>query len=265
MSLYAGCDVGSTTGKVVLINEAEEILGWSIVRSARGPQATANHAFTQALEMAKLPADAAVDYMVSTGYGRNGISGAQEDISEISCHARGAFHVNPAVQTIVDIGGQDCKVISVNKKGRVVDFQMNDKCSAGTGRFFEVMTRVLDCSFEELASAALKSTHPRQISKQCSVFAESEVISLVNANVPLEDISAGIHESIARRIHGMIFKVGLVPEVALTGGCACNPALVKTLERILNVTLAPLAVNPQIMGALGAALFAKEHALESAS
>ena len=262
MTVYAGLDVGSTTGKVVLIDENDKILGWSVVRSARGPQATAEHAFADALSMAGLPADTKPARTVSTGYGRTNVTGADEDISEISCHARGAFHVNPAVQTIVDIGGQDCKVISVNKKGRVVDFQMNDKCSAGTGRFFEVMTRVLDCSFEELASSALRSTNPRQISKQCSVFAESEVISLVNNNVPLEDISAGIHESIARRIHGMIFKVGMIPEVALTGGCAQNPALVATLEKILKVKLAELPVNPQIMGALGAALFAKEHAQE---
>ena len=151
-------------------------------------------------------------------------------------------------------------MISVNKKGRVVDFQMNDKCSAGTGRFFEVMTRGLDCSFEELASKALKSTNPRQISKQCSVFAESEVISLVNNNVPLCDISAGIHDSIARRILGMVFKIGLEPEVGLTGGCAQNPALVAALEKLLKVKLAKFDVNPQIMGTLGAALYAKEHA-----
>ena len=214
----------------------------------------------KAKEMAGIAEEEKPAYMVATGYGRLNVVEVDEDISEISCHARGAVHVNPAVQTIVDIGGQDCKVISVNKKGRVVDFQMNDKCSAGTGRFFEVMTRVLDCSFEELASEALKSTNPRQISKQCSVFAESEVISLVNNNVPLCDISAGIHDSIARRILGMIFKIGLEPEVGLTGGCAQNPALVAALEKLLKVKLAKFDVNPQIMGALGAALYAKEHA-----
>ena len=214
----------------------------------------------KAKEMAGIAEEEKPVYMVATGYGRLNVVGVDEDISEISCHARGAVHVNPAVQTIVDIGGQDCKVISVNKKGRVVDFQMNDKCSAGTGRFFEVMTRVLDCSFEELSAEALKSTNPRQISKQCSVFAESEVISLVNNNVPLCDISAGIHDSIARRILGMIFKIGLEPEVGLTGGCAQNPALVAALEKLLKVKLAKFDVNPQIMGALGAALYAKEHA-----
>lgn len=260
MTIYAGLDVGSTTGKVVLLNEKAGILGWSVVKSSHGPQATADAAMKKAKEMAGIADEEKPVYMVATGYGRLNVVGVDEDISEISCHARGAVHVNPAVQTIVDIGGQDCKVISVNKKGRVVDFQMNDKCSAGTGRFFEVMTRVLDCSFEELSAEALKSTNPRQISKQCSVFAESEVISLVNNNVPLCDISAGIHDSIARRILGMIFKIGLEPEVGLTGGCAQNPALVAALEKLLKVKLAKFDVNPQIMGALGAALYAKEHA-----
>lgn len=259
MKFYAGLDVGSTTGKAVLIDTEGRILGQSIIRSLRGPQATAEKALKLALEDAELPVDSHPEYLVSTGYGRLHVKGVDEDISEISCHARGAFSINPAIRTLVDIGGQDCKVISLTRTGRVADFQMNDKCSAGTGRFFEVMTRVLDCSFQELSAAALKSSSPRQISKQCSVFAESEVISLVNNNVPFEDISAGIHEAIGRRILGMIFKIGLEPDVGLTGGCAQNQALVTVLERLLNVKLAPLSVHPQIMGALGAALYAKEH------
>ena len=158
MPIFAGCDIGSTTGKIVLMDENKTILGSSIVRSAHGPQATADHAMELALADAKLPKDIKIDYLVSTGYGRTNIKGMNEDISEISCHARGVHHFNSAVRTVIDIGGQDCKVISLSKSGRVQDFQMNDKCSAGTGRFFEVMTRVLDCSFEELANAALKST-----------------------------------------------------------------------------------------------------------
>ncbi len=259
MAIFAGCDIGSTTGKVVLIDENKNILGTSIVRSARSPQATADHAMKIALEAANLPADTHFDYLVSTGYGRTHIEGKDEDISEISCHAKGVYHFNPDVKTVIDIGGQDCKIISLNRSGRVVDFQMNDKCSAGTGRFFEVMTRVLDCSFEDLAAAALKSTHPCQISKQCSVFAESEVISLVSNNVPFEDISAGIHESIARRINGMVIKVGLEPEVVLTGGCARNAALVKTLETIFGRCLVQLPEDPQLMGAVGAAVYALEN------
>lgn len=136
---------------------------------------------------------------------------------------------------------------------------MNDKCSAGTGRFFEVMSRVLDIDLTHLAEEALKSKKPCSISKQCSVFAESEVISLVNNSVPLPDIAAGIHESIARRIHGMAFKVGVEEDVALTGGCSSNKALRKALEKRLHLPLAELTMDPQLMGALGAALFAKEH------
>ncbi len=258
--IYAGCDIGSTTGKVVLIDDNETILGSSVVRSSHGPQATADRAMQAALEKAGLGSDTPIAYLVSTGYGRTNIKGMNEDISEISCHARGVHHFNPDVRTVIDIGGQDCKVISVSKSGRILDFQMNDKCSAGTGRFLEVMTRVLDCDFDELAQAALKSTHPCMISKQCSVFAESEVISLINNNVPFEDICAGIHDSIARRIHGMVMKVGLEPQVTLTGGCARNAALIKALEGLFKMPLTTLPEDPQIMGAIGAALFAKENA-----
>lgn len=259
MPIFAGCDIGSTTGKVVLIDESKTILGSSIVRSSHGPQATADRAMELALDAAKLPKDIKIDYLVSTGYGRTNVKGMNEDISEISCHARGVHHFNNSVRTVIDIGGQDCKVISLGKSGRVVDFQMNDKCSAGTGRFFEVMTRVLDSTFDQLAQAALKSKHPCQISKQCSVFAESEVISLVNNNVPFEDISAGIHDSIARRINGMVMKVGLVPDLVLTGGCAGNIALIKALESIFGCSMVKLPENPQLMGAIGAAIYALEN------
>ena len=197
--------------------------------------------------------------VVTTGYGRSNLPGYTDEVSEISCHAKGASHLCPSVRTIIDIGGQDCKVISVGPQGKVLDFQMNDKCSAGTGRFFEVISRVLDIDLTHLAEEALKSKKPCSISKQCSVFAESEVISLVNNSVPLPDIAAGIHESIARRIHGMAFKVGVEEDVALTGGCSSNKALRKALEKRLHLPLAELTMDPQLMGALGAALFAKEH------
>lgn len=251
----AGVDLGSTTGKVIIMDENKKIVGWSIVRSAKGPQKTAEAAGTEALQMAGID-KSQLQYIIGTGYGRNGVSFINDDISEITCHARGASYLQPAVQTIIDIGGQDCKVISLDSTGKVIDFSMNDKCAAGTGRFFEAMARVLDCTLEELADYGLLSDTPCSISKQCSVFAESEVISLVNDNVPLSDISAGIHDSIARRIHSMAYKMGIVSAVALTGGCAQNKALVKSLEKRLKIKLADLGENPQITGALGAALFA---------
>lgn len=260
---YIGCDLGSTTGKVVILDEDKNILAQSIVRSSRGPQRTMEHALETAL--AALPADLQESIRsdsryVATGYGRSNVEGMADEVSEISCHAKGACFLHPQTRTIIDIGGQDCKVISVDEGGRVLEFQMNDKCSAGTGRFFEVMARVLDVSLEEMAEEALKSSNPRQISKQCSVFAESEVISLVNSNVLLPDIAAGIHESIARRIHGMAFKVGIEEDVTLTGGCAQNPALRKALEKRLHLPLSVLPQNPQLAGAIGAALYAWEQA-----
>lgn len=259
MSIYAGLDLGSTTGKVVLIDDTKKILGWSIVPSLGGPEKTAARARTEAFLKAGLPQDTPIAYLTATGYGRNSFQQKNEEISEISCHALGAHEIAPTVRTIVDIGGQDCKVISVNSRGRVVDFQMNDRCSAGTGRFFEVIARVLGITLTELSENALKSSNPCPISKQCSVFAESEVISLVNQNVPLPDICAGVTESIARRIKGMVYKVGLEEDLALTGGCAQNKALAQALERHLGVKLAALSQNPQIMGAFGAAIFALEH------
>ena len=241
--IFVGCDLGSTTGKIVVLDENLSVLGSSIVRSSHGPIKTFEKAVEKTAESMGISAEELLTKfknegrVVTTGYGRS----------------------NPSVRTIIDIGGQDCKVISVGPQGKVLDFQMNDKCSAGTGRFFEVMSRVLDIDLTHLAEEALKSKKPCSISKQCSVFAESEVISLVNNSVPLPDIAAGIHESIARRIHGMAFKVGVEEDVALTGGCSSNKALRKALEKRLHLPLAELTMDPQLMGALGAALFAKEH------
>ncbi len=268
--IFVGCDLGSTTGKVVVLNDDLQVLASSIVRSSHGPVKTFERAAGEAAAAMGTTFDDLVDRiahdgrLVTTGYGRSNLPGYRDEVSEISCHARGVTHLNPSVRTIIDIGGQDCKVIAVDENGRVLDFQMNDKCSAGTGRFFEVMSRVLDIGLTELADEALKSVRPCSISKQCSVFAESEVISLVNNNVPLPDIAAGIHESIARRIHGMVFKVGVEEDVALTGGCSSNKALRRALEKRLRLKLADLPMDPQLMGAYGAALFAKEHFEEEA-
>ncbi len=263
MPFYAGLDLGSTTGKYVLIDENRKLIAWSVVPSQGGPDATAERAKAAALSMAGLPADTKPVYLIATGYGRNNFGDKDEEISEISCHALGAHGLVPTAKTIVDIGGQDCKVILLNNNGRVVSFEMNDRCSAGTGRFFEVIIRVLGLSFDEFSEYALQSTKPCTISKQCSVFAESEVISLVNARVPLSDICAGVTDSIARRLRGMVLKVGMEEDVVLTGGCAQNKSLVAALEKHLRVKLMPLPQHPQIIGALGAAIFAAEHSAAS--
>lgn len=259
--IISGCDLGSATGKAVIMND-DAIISWAVVPATRKPEMTAQLVMEEAIRRAGLSAIADLDYIVGTGYGRMGVPFINENISEITCHAYGAHWLLPAVRTVVDIGGQDCKVISLSASGKVIDFGMNDKCAAGTGRFFESMTRALDCSLEELADFSLQSNSPAAITKQCSVFAESEVVTLINNGVNIVDIAAGIHESIARRIHSMVYRIGINPDVVLTGGCANNEGLIKSLEARLGVSISRLPQNPQIVGAIGAALFAREKAVQ---
>lgn len=253
--LVCGCDVGSTTGKALLLRNGE-VIGYSIIPCTTHPEKTANMAIELALEKADIKGKEKIAYIVGTGYGRVNISLADENVSEITCHGRGAYHLNSRDRTIIDIGGQDCKVIKLNDQGQVVDFVMNDKCAAGTGRFYEAMARVLELSLDELAALSLRSTHPAQISSQCSVFAESEVITLLNEGVALADIAAGINESIAGRLASLVRKAGLEEEVSVSGGCAKNQGLIIALEKKLKVAVKPLSMDPQIIGALGAALIA---------
>lgn len=253
---FCGCDLGSATGKAVIIDE-ERIISWAVIRSTRSPELTATEVLNEALEKAGLKREN-INHIIGTGYGREGVSYIQKNISEISCHAKGAFSLDPSVRTIIDIGGQDSKVIALNDKGKVTDFQMNDKCAAGTGRFFEAMCRVLDCSLEELSAFAANADKPCIISKQCGIFAESEVISLLNKGENISNISAGLHDSVARRVLSLANRIGVEPSVTMTGGCANNDALVRQLENVLGLKVSRLSENPQIMGALGAALYAKE-------
>lgn len=253
---FCGCDLGSATGKAVIINE-EGIVSWAVIGATRSPELTATEVLNEALEKAGLK-EADISLIIGTGYGREGVSYIQKNMSEISCHAKGAFSLDPSVRTIIDIGGQDSKVISLNDTGKVSDFQMNDKCAAGTGRFFENMCRVLNCSLDELSAFAMKAEKPCVISKQCGIFAESEVISLLNKGEDISNISAGLHNSVARRILSLANRIGIEETVTVTGGCARNDALVRSLEDVLQLKVTRLPVNPQIIGALGAALYAKE-------
>jgi len=255
--IVGGCDIGSTTGKAVILKDGQ-IVAYSIVSSTTKPEVTAKMAMEEAMGKIGLTSMDEMDYIVGTGYGRLKVPFAKENISEISCHARGANWLSPSVRTVVDIGGQDCKVMSIDEKGKVLEFVMNDRCAAGTGRFFEAMARVLQVDLEGLSKLALEGTNPAVISSQCSVFAESEVVTLVNEGKNLADISAGLHYSIASRLSSMVRKVGLVPDVALTGGCAKNEGLAKALESKLGVKVVHLPQDPQIAGALGAALIAAE-------
>lgn len=255
--LVGGCDVGSATGKAVVMKDGE-IISYVIIPSTTKPEVTARMAMDEAMEKAGLSLIEDLDYIVGTGYGRLKVPFANENISEITCHARGAYWMSPTVRTVVDIGGQDCKVMSIDDKGKVLEFVMNDRCAAGTGRFFEAMARALDCGLEGLSELSLQAKRPATITSQCSVFAESEVITLVNEGVELADIAAGLHNSIAGRLNAMVRKVGLVEDVALTGGCAKNEGLAKALEGKLGVSVRKLPQDPQIAGAVGAALIARE-------
>jgi predicted CoA-substrate-specific enzyme activase len=203
-----------------------------------------------------------LQYILGTGYGRRGASFINEDMSEITCHARGAFWWQPEARTVVDVGGQDCKIISLDDDGRVLNFVMNDKCAAGTGKFFEVMARSFDCSLDEFAQLSLQSDTPANITKQCSVFAESEVITLINDGVDQADIAAGLVDSIVRRLIAMIHRVGLAPKLVISGGCAKNEALVRGMERAMKLEILRLP-SPQLAGALGAALFARDRVLKA--
>ena len=186
----------------------------------------------------------------------------EENVSEITCHGLGAFHLDPSDRTLIDIGGQDCKVIKISPKGKVIDFAMNDKCAAGTGRFFEAMARVLEISLHDLSELSLQSRNPAQITSQCSVFAESEVITLLNEGAEIEDIAAGINEAIAARLASMVRKVGLEESVTVSGGCAKNRGLIAALEKKLGVQVKAMHMDPQVIGALGAALIAGRRVAE---
>jgi len=255
--IVGGCDIGSTTGKAVILKDGH-IVSYSIIASTTKPELTAKAAMDEAMGKVGLASMEELEYIVGTGYGRLKVPFAKENISEITCHSRGANWLCPTVRTVVDIGGQDCKVMSIDEKGKVLEFVMNDRCAAGTGRFFEAMARALQVDLEGLSKLALQGKNPAVISSQCSVFAESEVVTLVNEGRDIADISAGIHNSVASRLNSMVRKVGLVADVALTGGCAKNEGLAKALEAKLGVKVVKLPEDPQIVGALGAAIIAAE-------
>lgn len=252
---FLGVDIGSLTVKVVLIGSDASILGRAVVPAGYGGQEAAARLVQQVLEGA--PPGDRVAYTVVTGYGRVRYAAADEELSEISCHARGAYHLCPAARTVIDMGGQDSKVIRIDAAGRVHDFAMNDKCAAGTGRFLEVMAGALGVPVAELGDLALQSRGALSISSTCTVFAESEAISHMARGARREDVAAGLHQAIASRVLGLAARVGVEPAVMLTGGVALNAGLVAALEK-LGACRLTVPLDPQVVGALGAALFARQ-------
>jgi predicted CoA-substrate-specific enzyme activase len=255
--IVGGLDIGSATGKAVVVKDGN-VVGTSLLLATTSPGKTADRVMHEAVRQAGLSSIDHLDNIVCTGYGRLNIPFAEENISEISCHAKGAHWLAPSIRTVIDIGGQDCKVISISEKGKVLDFKMNDRCAAGTGRFFEAMARALCCGLEGISAMDNQGEEPCIISNQCSVFAESEVVTLVNEGIDLKSIIAGINLSVASRLTSMARRVGVVDDVTLTGGCSKNGGLARALERKLDIEVKKLPQDPQLVGALGAAIFAAE-------
>lgn len=256
--LFAGIDIGSTSVNTVFLDENENVAAYDISPTGANSRTAGQKSLDATLEKAGVSMDA-LSFIVATGYGRISAPFANKQITEITCHGRGAHRLFPGTKTIIDIGGQDSKVIRLDGDGKVEDFAMNDKCAAGTGRFLEVMARALEVPLDSLGAFSKTSTQEIAISSMCTVFAESEVISLVADGRPREDIVNGIHNAICNRISGMVDRMGIVPEVTITGGVAKNSAIVRELNRMLAISL-NVPEEPQIAGALGAALFAKDFA-----
>ena len=254
--LFAGIDIGSLSTDAVLLDRDGEIAGSAIVATGASTRKACEEAFARALAEAGV-APSAVVFTVSTGYGREMAASADLSVTEITCHARGARLLFPEARTVLDIGGQDSKIIRLTPDGRVGDFAMNDKCAAGTGRFLEVMARTLEMDLEEMGPRSLLSRKTVPVSSMCTVFAESEVISLIASGTPPEDIARGIHLAIADRIAALAERVGMIAPAVMTGGVAKNPGARSALEGKFGF---PLLVpeDPQLAGALGAALIARE-------
>lgn len=251
----AGVDIGSLTAKAVVL-EGTEMLGNSLVLTGHNSRLAGREALEKALEDAGLE-EASLDLMIATGYGRHAADFAGEKVTEITCHARGAHFARPEARTVIDLGGQDSKAIAVDENGKVRDFVMNDKCSAGTGRFLEVMAAALGIELDDLGRISLESESPASISSTCTVFAESEVVSRVAEGVSTVDIVAGIHQAIASRIYAMTVRIPVEERVIMTGGVARNQGVVSALEKKFKTEII-VPEMPQHMGALGAALIAVE-------
>lgn len=253
--MFLGIDIGSSSSKVAIIDEKKQLAAVTVINLGTGTSAH-EEAIKAAMKQADITAED-ISYTVVTGYGRVNYENADKQITEITCHAKGVNYLTREAKTIVDIGGQDAKVIKLNEEGQVANFVMNEKCAAGTGRFLEVMARVLGCGLADLSDLADCSTVEVSISNVCTVFAESEVISRLSAGEKIEDVARGAHVAIAKRVAGMCNRVGYAPKVVMTGGVALNSNMVDALSKELEC-LIEVVPHCQAAGAIGAAVFAYE-------
>jgi predicted CoA-substrate-specific enzyme activase len=255
--LTLGIDIGSASSKAVLLDHGKTVLAQSVVEAGAGTSGR-GRVIGELFEKAQITwADIALT--IATGYGRASVKEADRQISEISCHARGIVFLCPNARTVIDIGGQDAKSISLDQRGDIKSFFMNDKCAAGTGRFLENMSRVLEIGMGDMEKCHFRSAHPAHVSSTCAVFAESEIISLLSDGIGRDDIVAGVHASIAVRACALASRAGVVNDVVMCGGVARDGGVVDAISKQLGrkVYVAP---NPQLTGALGAAVLAYEYA-----
>ncbi len=251
--ITAGIDVGSISAKAAVI-KAGVLLGTRVILTGYHAGRAGKEVFERLLTQLEInPND--IKQRVATGYGRNSVNFADKTVTEITCHAAGAHFLNPEIRSVIDIGGQDSKAIVMDGTGRVLDFAMNDKCAAGTGRFLEVMARALEVDLDGFGDLSLQAEHPASISSLCTVFAESEVISLIARGEKRRNIIAGIHESVASRVMAMAHRIGVKNPVMMTGGVARNIGVVKAIENKIGGHVV-VSTKAQVTGAIGAALIA---------
>jgi len=254
--VFAGIDIGSLTAKALIL-EDKEILGFNVIRVKKTPVESAESVFEEILSKININRNE-VQFVVSTGYGRDNIPFSDKSMTEITCHGLGAHFLISSVRTIIDIGGQDCKIISVDRTGKLVEFAMNEKCSAGTGRYLEIMANLLHISLDELGTLSLKSKTPVQLKSTCSIYAQAEVLQCINSGFKKTNIAAGINKAMAERVYSMSKKVKMRPDVVISGGVAKNAGVVGYLEEMIGIEFLKLPIDPQIIGALGAAVIAQE-------
>lgn len=255
---FLGVDLGSTTAKVVVLDGAGDVVAAEVVQMGAVSRAGCARALEQALSAAGITRDD-VTTAIATGYGRRLVPDVDRTFTEITCHARGAVAMCPGVRLVVDIGGQDSKAIAVDDEGIALNFAMNDRCASGTGRFFEVLARAIECGIDELAGLALGGEKELEVSSMCATFAETELISMLAQGERREDIAASVHRAVATRTVGLAAQVGRRTPVVMTGGVAHNGAAVHFLAEALR-TEVTVPSSPQITGAYGAALLARDGA-----
>ena len=253
--ITAGCDVGSLTSKAVIMKD-NRIVAQEIIPSRIKPAQSAITVMESALQKAGMTLTD-ISFCVGTGYGRDSIPFVQEAVSEITCHARGARWLLPTVKTIIDIGGQDCKAMRIDDEGKIVKFITNDKCASGTGRFLEVMAKIIGVTLDDLGSLSARAKAPITVANACTVWIQADVIQHLNDGVASEDIGAGINNAMASRMAVLANNIGLERDLCMTGGVAKNAGVVIALEKLLGMTIKRIKkVDPQLVGAIGAALIA---------